>query len=106
VNNLLIKALKDIIEECPEPKLPYGIRVVEIATKALKDHSSGGYLDALLDLLSKWIEKHRQLEKYCLYERNSAINEEKRIRYEQRAEDSFHLIEELQQILKKTGKQI
>ena len=32
----LQKAWFEIIEECPNPKLPYGIRVVEIAKKALE----------------------------------------------------------------------
>ena len=60
----------------------------------------------LLDLLYKWIEKHRQLEKYCLYERNNAVDKEKKIRYDQRAEDSFHLIHELQQIIKKINSSV
>lgn len=29
------KALKEIIEECPNPKLPYGKKVVEIAKEAI-----------------------------------------------------------------------
>ena len=29
-------ALENIIEECPKPKLPYGMKVVEIAKEALK----------------------------------------------------------------------
>lgn len=32
---ILTKALKDIIEECPKPKLPYGKKVVSIATNTL-----------------------------------------------------------------------
>ena len=32
---ILTKALNDIIEECPKPKLPYGKKVVNIATTAL-----------------------------------------------------------------------
>lgn len=32
---LLREALQAIINECPEPQLPYGKRVVEIAKKAL-----------------------------------------------------------------------
>ena len=32
----LSNALIAIIEECPNPKLPYGIRVVEIAKEALE----------------------------------------------------------------------
>lgn len=32
----LREALTDIIDECPDPKLPYGLRVVEIAANALK----------------------------------------------------------------------
>jgi len=31
----LVAALKDIIEECLNPKLPYGIRIVEIARAAI-----------------------------------------------------------------------
>ncbi len=31
----MYEALKAIIEECPNPKLPYGTKVVEIARKAL-----------------------------------------------------------------------
>ncbi len=75
MNDLLIKALKDIIEECPEPKLPYGIRVVEIATKALKDNSSGGYLDALLDatnVINKIIDAWESLSGGC-YHRPRAV---------------------------------
>jgi len=33
----LREALQDIIDECPEPKLPYGKHVVEIAQKALRE---------------------------------------------------------------------
>lgn len=32
---LLREALQAIIDECPEPKLPYGKKVVEIAKNAL-----------------------------------------------------------------------
>ena len=35
-NENLRKALKEIIDQCPNPKLPYGISVVEIARKALE----------------------------------------------------------------------
>ena len=31
VNAELLGALKNIIDECPEPKLPYGKKIVEIA---------------------------------------------------------------------------
>jgi len=31
----LRKALEEIIEQCPNPKLPYGCAVVDIAKKAL-----------------------------------------------------------------------
>lgn len=34
---ILLKALREIIEECPNPKLPYGQKVVEIAKKAIED---------------------------------------------------------------------
>ena len=34
--NTLLSALKDIIAECPNPKLPYGIRIVEIAQAAIE----------------------------------------------------------------------
>jgi hypothetical protein len=33
--NDLYEALKAIIDECPNPKLPYGIKIVEIAQQAL-----------------------------------------------------------------------
>ena len=33
--SMLATALKDIIEECPNPKTPYGLKVVETAKKAL-----------------------------------------------------------------------
>jgi hypothetical protein len=32
----LLDALREIIAECPDPKLPYGIRVVEIAKAAIE----------------------------------------------------------------------
>lgn len=34
---ILLKALRDIIDECPNPNLPYGHKVVEIAKKAIED---------------------------------------------------------------------
>ena len=36
VEEKLVKALEDIIEQCPNPKLPYGINVVEIAREAIQ----------------------------------------------------------------------
>lgn len=35
--SITIQALKDIIAECPEPKLPYGKAVKVIAEKALRE---------------------------------------------------------------------
>ena len=34
--DILRQALTEIVLECPNPKLPYGIRIVEIAVKALE----------------------------------------------------------------------
>jgi len=34
--DLLVKTLQDIIEECPNPKLPYGKKIVALASAALK----------------------------------------------------------------------
>ncbi|MGB3988090.1 MAG: hypothetical protein WBK67_00105 [Minisyncoccales bacterium] len=33
---ILREALKEIVSECPEPKSPYGKRIVEIAKEVLK----------------------------------------------------------------------
>lgn len=35
-NEMLRKALKDIVDECPNPKLPYGLSVAGIALAALE----------------------------------------------------------------------
>jgi hypothetical protein len=35
INKELVAALQEIIEECPKPTLPYGLKVVDIAKQAL-----------------------------------------------------------------------
>lgn len=34
--DLLVKSLQDIIDECPNPTLPYGKKIVALANEALK----------------------------------------------------------------------
>lgn len=36
--------LQDIIDECPTPKLPYGVKIVEIARNALAAHQARQHL--------------------------------------------------------------
>ncbi len=38
--DVLLQALGEIINECPNPKLPYGIRIKEIALTAIKKNSN------------------------------------------------------------------
>jgi hypothetical protein len=42
---ILIKALRDIIAQCPHPKLPYGATVVGIAKGALREVGESTSLD-------------------------------------------------------------